>query len=326
MAHERFDVAIVGASIAGCTAARLFAQAGARIALIERSPDPDAYKVVCTHSIQPSATATIERLGLAPLIEARGAVRAGARFWAPFSGWIQVPHDVPRAWGITRQSLDPMLRRLAAETPGVELMAGETVTELLGRDGLRMADRSGHGRDLRARLVVAADGRGSTIARLADGLDLSGAEQVSKLIGKIDMPNVMRPAASDGIAFIGDAALASDPLWGVGCGWAFQSAEWLVDETVSALREGGDLDAALARYRRVFARRLGFHHWLIAEYATGRKTYAAERQFFRATARDPELARALADVASRTRQPWRLADPRVTARVISASLGRAAAG
>src|SRR5436190_2817573 len=167
MAHERFDVAIVGASIAGCTAARLFAQAGARIALIERSPDPDAYKVVCTHSIQPSATATIERLGLAPLIEARGAVRAGARFWAPFSGWIQVPHDVPRAWGITRQSLDPMLRRLAAETPGVELMAGETVTELLGRDGVRMADRSGRSRDLRARLVVAADGRGSTIARLA---------------------------------------------------------------------------------------------------------------------------------------------------------------
>jgi flavin-dependent dehydrogenase len=36
---DRF-VAIVGASIAGCTAARLFAQAGARVALVERRPDP----------------------------------------------------------------------------------------------------------------------------------------------------------------------------------------------------------------------------------------------------------------------------------------------
>src|SRR3954452_12768725 len=135
MARERFDVAIVGASIAGCTAARLFAQAGARVALIERSPDPDAYKVVCTHSIQPSATPTIERLGLAPLLEARGAVRTGARFWTPFSDWIVLPDDLPLAWGVTRRSLDPMLRKLAAETPGVELVLGHTVVELIGDDG-----------------------------------------------------------------------------------------------------------------------------------------------------------------------------------------------
>ena len=33
---------------------------------------------------------------------------------------------------------------------------------------------------------------------------------------------------------MGDAALTADPLFGVGCGWAFQSAEWLVEETGSA--------------------------------------------------------------------------------------------
>ncbi len=32
---NEFDVAVVGKSIAGCTAARLFAQSGARVALIE---------------------------------------------------------------------------------------------------------------------------------------------------------------------------------------------------------------------------------------------------------------------------------------------------
>ena len=398
MAGSRFDVAIAGASIAGCTAARFFALAGARVALIDRDPDPDAYKVVCTHAIQSSATPTIERLGLAPSLEARGAVRTGARLWTPFSDWIVLPDDVPRGWGITRRSLDPMLRKLAAETPGVELVLGHTVVELIGDEGrpagVRATDRDGRMRSFDARLVVAADGRGSGIARLArvpgrvrrhgrffyfafwqglqpattdatawlmdpegvawfpneDGLDLlvasvhrsrladyradaegeyarqiaelpdapdlSQATRVSKLIGKLDMPNVMRPAARPGLAFVGDAGLASDPLAGVGCGWAFQTSEWLVEETADALLNHGDLDSALDRYRRVFRRRLGLHHWLIAEYASGRRTFAVERAFFRATANDPVLARALGDVVSRRKQPTRLADPRLTARVM----------
>jgi 2-polyprenyl-6-methoxyphenol hydroxylase-like FAD-dependent oxidoreductase len=57
MANDlQHDVAIVGASIAGCTAAILFARNGARVALIEREGDPAAYKKICTHFIQPGAT------------------------------------------------------------------------------------------------------------------------------------------------------------------------------------------------------------------------------------------------------------------------------
>src|SRR5580698_9420252 len=80
-AGDDYDVAVVGASIAGCTAARLFAQAGARVALIERRADLAAYKVACTHAILAAATPTIERLGLAPLLEARGALRTPAQLW-----------------------------------------------------------------------------------------------------------------------------------------------------------------------------------------------------------------------------------------------------
>jgi flavin-dependent dehydrogenase len=156
---------------------------------------------------------------------------------------------------------------------------------------------------------------------LQDAPDLSDARRVSKLIGKLDMPNVMRPAARPGLAFVGDAAVASDPLWGVGCGWAFQTSEWLVDETADALLNHGDLDAALERYRRAFRRRLGLHHWTIAESATGRETYRAEQAFFRAAAKDPVVARALADVSSRRVQPTRLADPRLTARVLLGQSG-----
>ncbi len=102
-AASDFDVAVVGASVAGCTAARLFAQAGASVALIERRDDPDAYKVTCTHAILPTATPTIERLGLAPLLLERGALRTRAEFWTPFGGWLEVPEDVPYGWVGTRR-------------------------------------------------------------------------------------------------------------------------------------------------------------------------------------------------------------------------------
>ena len=329
-----FDVVVVGASVAGCTAARLYAQRGARVALVERRPDADAYKTVCTHYIQASATGTIERLGLAPLIEERGAVRNSIDLWTPYGGWIPHRGDTPYGYNVTRRVLDPLLRRLTAETPGVELLTGHTATELIP-GGVAVEDRAHTRRELRGRLVVAADGRDTRLARMAgvpgrvrphnrffywaywrgvkpagdrsrmwfmepdcaytfpneDGLclilvgphrdrlpefradlegaylryleglpdapDLSGATRESKLLGKLDLPNVSRPAARPGLAFVGDAALASDPLWGVGCGWAFQSAEWLVDETAEALTGGGDLDGALDAYRRAHARRLG---------------------------------------------------------------------
>src|SRR4051812_18331456 len=80
------------------------------------------------------------------------------------------------------------------------------------------------------------------VRALPDAPDLSGATRESKLIGKLDLPNVSRPAARPGLAFVGDAALATDPLWGVGCGWAFQSAEWLADETGHAPGRGGGHD------------------------------------------------------------------------------------
>jgi 2-polyprenyl-6-methoxyphenol hydroxylase-like FAD-dependent oxidoreductase len=393
-----FDVVVVGASIGGCTAARLFGLAGARVALVERRPDPAAYKVVCTHAILSSAVPTIERLGLAPLIEARGAVHTHGAAWTSHGGWIDSPAGTPHGYGVTRRTLDPTLRALAVETPGVEFLPGRSVIGLRGDDGrpagVEVEGRDGERQAIRARLVVAADGRGSTVARLArlrgrvrphnrffyfaywrgvrpastrarvwflepdgaasfpneddltvlvvgahrarlaefradpegeyrrtldrlpDGPETAGAERVSKLLGKLDMPNVMRPAAAEGIAYVGDAALATDPLFGVGCGWAFQSAEWLVDHTRSAIVGGGDLDAALERYRRTFRRRLGLHHWLNADLSTGRDFRANERMLFRAAAVDPEVARALDEVITRRRSPLRLMGPRLTGRIL----------
>src|SRR5439155_371008 len=106
------------------------ARRGARVALLESHADPALYKVMCTHFIQPSATPTLQRLGLAERIETAGGVRNGLEVWSRY-GWLR-PHpgaDYPYpAYGydIRREKLDPMLRELAAGTPGVDLMLGQT--------------------------------------------------------------------------------------------------------------------------------------------------------------------------------------------------------
>jgi 2-polyprenyl-6-methoxyphenol hydroxylase-like FAD-dependent oxidoreductase len=110
------------------------------------------------------------------------------------------------------------------------------------------------------------------------------------VLGKLDMTNRMRSPTAPGLALVGDAALATDPLFGVGCGWAFQTAEWLADAVAPALRGEEAVEAGLRRYRRLYGRRLRGHAWMIHDYATGRKLQPPERLIFSAAARDPRVA------------------------------------
>jgi flavin-dependent dehydrogenase/pimeloyl-ACP methyl ester carboxylesterase len=376
-----YDAVVVGASIAGCTTATLLGRAGARVAVVEQRPDPAAYKTVCTHLIQPSATPTIERLGLAERIEAAGGVRNAVEVWTRF-GWACPPlgdgYAYPRyGYNIRREKLDPMVREVAAQVPGVEILLGETVTALLGANrrpaGVRVVDRERHEREITARVVVAADGRDSRIAALSgektrvmrhgrfayfayyrnlplpaggsimlwlldpdvayafaedDGItlvgtfqtkdreswfkrdleanfeayfrglpgcpDLATGERISKILGKLDMPNTTRRAGRPGLAFVGDAAMSADPVWGVGCGWAFQSGEWLAEELAPAFNNGSaldaDLDAAIERYRKRHRSRLLGHFLMTSDYSSGRRFNPVERVLFSAAARDGLVA------------------------------------
>jgi pimeloyl-ACP methyl ester carboxylesterase/flavin-dependent dehydrogenase len=376
-----YDVVVVGASIAGCATAALLGRAGARVAVVERRPDPAAYKTMCTHFIQASATPTIERLGLAEPIEAAGGVRNGLELWTRY-GWIRPPvgddYPFPRyGYDIRREKLDPMLRELAASTPGVEMLLGQSVKDVIkpnGRpSGVRIVDKDRREREIRARVIVGADGRDSHVAKLAQvparvlphrrfgyfayyrnlplesgdrtlfwmldpdvtyafpqddditliatfqtkdratwfrrdpganltatlrGLprapDIDAAERVSKFIGGFDFPNKLRPAGAPGYAFVGDAALAADPLWGVGCGWAFQSGDWLAQELGDAFGSGSpsdaELDARLESYRRRHRKQLLGHFLMTSDYASGRRLNPLEQVIFKAAARDERCA------------------------------------
>lgn len=168
------DVVVVGAGLAGCAAAILLARQGCRVALVDRVEHADAFKRLCSHHIHASATPTLHRLGLAPALQAAGAIPNGMQAWTPW-GWIQPTPDTrdgraAHGYNIRRQVLDPLLRAHAAATPGVTLLLGRSLDALMWADGrvagvrLRHAGRSDA---LRARLVVGADGGHSHVARAA---------------------------------------------------------------------------------------------------------------------------------------------------------------
>lgn len=369
-----YDAVIVGASLAGCATAIQLGRAGARVALVEKHADPQAFKRICSHFIQASGVPAIERLGLlGPMLDA-GAVRSHIRIWTKW-GWIAAPHDTQSTClNLRREKLDPLIRAMAAETPGVELLLGRTAQALVREGelvrGVVVSARDGQETTLRGGLVIGADGRDSKIAELAgvpekrvahgrfaygayfrgatpaqapdtplwmtdpqwaaafptdDDLTFYAAmptkwrlpefkrdplgalvsflsdqpepppirdgEPVGQVMGKLDMENRVRRPVAPGLALVGDAALAIDPLWGVGCGFAFQTAEWLAESVTPALLGAEPLDAALERYRKRHARGLRGHTQVMLDYASGRRFNAGERMTFSAAATDPGVAR-----------------------------------
>lgn len=169
------DAAVVGASLAGCATAILLARGGARVALIERSADPDAHKRACTHLIQSSATGALRRLGVLEPMAALGATSTTVHISTPWGDVPQPRSDGEPVFGqalnLRRQRLDPLIRGLAAETPGVDLLAGLAVTSLVEESGraagVVATGADGSERRIPARLVIGADGRDSAVARLA---------------------------------------------------------------------------------------------------------------------------------------------------------------
>jgi 2-polyprenyl-6-methoxyphenol hydroxylase-like FAD-dependent oxidoreductase len=136
---------------------------------------------------------------------------------------------------------------------------------------------------------------------LADAPSLDSARPIAKWFGKLEMPSTIRPAAARGMAFVGDAAQASDPIFGVGCGWAFQSADWLAEEVGPALH-GSDreLNRALGAYARRHRRELRAHHWLISDYSSGRRFSPLDKLVYSTAARDAELAGRVEDFGTRS--------------------------
>ena len=172
MPGDDYDVVVVGARVAGSSLARQLARAGMRIAVVDRASFPS--DTMSTHVVYPNTIARLERLDALDEIRSHAPPplytvwhHAGEAFTAPHT------REAGRDWAlcVRRITLDKILLDCARAT-GAEVHERFRVTGLLGRGSEEdpvsgvVGELDGCPRELRAPLVVGADGVRSTVARL----------------------------------------------------------------------------------------------------------------------------------------------------------------
>ncbi len=170
-----YDVAIVGGGPAGASCAAFCAAAGKRVVLLEREKFPR--EKVCGDCLNPSCWPVLHRLGVeAPVREAAHGKLDAVTFITRRGREISValPRDAEIA---IKRSLFDLILLEHARAAGAEVQEDTTVTSV-SRD----ADTWNLGtanENFRARFLVAADGRNSTIARMLHLLPRVAKERVA---------------------------------------------------------------------------------------------------------------------------------------------------
>jgi flavin-dependent dehydrogenase len=168
---EAVDIAVIGGGPAGSLVAAALARQGRAVVLLERAP---AWRWrACGVFSSPAGVEALRRFGVGEADLARMATpvpvmavqtRAGTRFRLTYGGTGALADS---AVGFDRAALDPHLLTLA-RAAGVDVREGSAVTEVAldVRHG-PVSVRSSRGDDIRARVVVGADGIRSVVARIA---------------------------------------------------------------------------------------------------------------------------------------------------------------
>jgi 2-polyprenyl-6-methoxyphenol hydroxylase-like FAD-dependent oxidoreductase len=168
---DAYDAIVVGARCAGAPTAMLLARKGYRVLLVDRATFPS--DTVSTHFIHAPGMAALERWGLRQELAASGCppVHTYSFDFGPFtiSGSPRPHEGIDEAFCPRRTVLDTILVRAAAEA-GVEVREGFSVDEVLMEDGtvvgLRGKDAEGRAVTEHAAVVIGADGRNSSVAKV----------------------------------------------------------------------------------------------------------------------------------------------------------------
>ena len=158
-----WDVAIVGSGPAGASCAAFCARAGLRTLVLERATFPR--EKVCGDCLNPACWPVLERLGVATKVRAASHGKLSTVEFIDVNGRsikAPLPNGENAAIAIRRSVLDQILLR-RARSLGAEVREGETLLSLERGKGWRV--RTDHSEE-NARLLVAADGRNSSVARL----------------------------------------------------------------------------------------------------------------------------------------------------------------
>jgi 2-polyprenyl-6-methoxyphenol hydroxylase-like FAD-dependent oxidoreductase len=170
--REETDVVIVGSRCAGSAAAIALARRGHRVIALDGASFPS--DTLSTHLFWPSTWAEIDRVGALARVRALGApehthagvLGGGVTVLGPY----HATEGIDYGSSVRRTGLDMALVETAREA-GAEVRERTRVTDLLhdadGRvTGVRWKDRDGARGTIDAQLVIGADGRNSTVAKL----------------------------------------------------------------------------------------------------------------------------------------------------------------
>ena len=169
------DVLVIGGGPAGASSAFQLARRGMRVRVLERSRFPRAKP--CAECLSPQASRILDDMGVLAELDTRGAHLRGMTVRAPngtaASGDYAATHGFrafrDRGLAIRRELLDDVLLRAAREA-GARVDERARVTDVL-RDsrgavcGVSVLGADGSRDEIRAPIVVAADGLRSVVAR-----------------------------------------------------------------------------------------------------------------------------------------------------------------
>ena len=159
--HNRYDAIVVGAGPAGSTFAEALARASFRVALLEEHPEVGV-PTHCSGLVSPRA---LEIAGLPREAMGLREYRA-ARVWGPGGGTLWLRSDSVQAIAVERNRFDQALARRATDA-GARLMLSTKARQFWREDGgisVQATTPTGEVQ-LRAPLLVGADGAGSRVAR-----------------------------------------------------------------------------------------------------------------------------------------------------------------
>ncbi|MCT0223579.1 FAD-dependent monooxygenase [Synechococcus sp. CS-1328] len=180
MRRQPVRVLIVGGGPTGAALALLLSQRGIPFILIEASRSLD--RLFRGEALMPSGLAALEQIGGADLLDGLPQrPLAGWRFVLDGRELFRAAEPLTPGPACTLVSQPALLERLlerAADCPGCQVLRGTAAAGLLEQNGRIAGVRLADGQELRADLVLACDGRSSSLRRQA-GLELQ--EQSSPL-------------------------------------------------------------------------------------------------------------------------------------------------